>query len=71
MLAMSQTDLEAHSDEAWSYFEKVKAVREFQKLEDWEMSISYYGYDDTERCPCCDLELVEGGSCPECGQTFL
>jgi len=34
MLAMSQTDLEAHSDEAWSYFEKVKAVREFQKLED-------------------------------------
>ena len=34
MLAMTQEELESHSDEAWAYFEKVKAVREFQKLED-------------------------------------
>jgi hypothetical protein len=34
MLAMSRDELQAHSDEAWDYFEKVKAVREFQKIED-------------------------------------
>jgi len=35
------------------------------------MSITEYGYDDTNRCPACDQELVEGGSCPECGETFI
>ena len=34
MLAMTQEQMESHSDEAWAYFEKVKAVREFMKLED-------------------------------------
>ena len=34
MLAMTQQDLKAHRDSAWSYYEKVKAVDEFQRLED-------------------------------------
>ena len=31
---MTREQIESHSDEAWAYFEKVKAVREYIKLED-------------------------------------
>jgi len=31
---MTKEQIESHSDEAWAYFEKVKAVREYIKLED-------------------------------------
>ena len=34
MLAMTQEELKKHRDDAWSYYEKVKAVDEFQRLED-------------------------------------
>jgi len=34
MLAMTPDQLEDHRREAWGYWEKVKAVAEFQKLED-------------------------------------
>ena len=34
LLAMSTEELKAHRDSAWSYYEKVKAVDEFQRLED-------------------------------------
>ena len=33
------------------------------------MSITVYGYDDTERCPACDHELIER-CCMECGDCF-
>ena len=33
------------------------------------MSITEYGYDDTERCPCCSKELIEG-CCMECGECY-
>ena len=33
------------------------------------MSITEYGYDDTERCPCCGIELIEG-CCMECGEVY-
>ena len=34
LLGMTIEEIESHSDEAWAYFEKVKAVREFVKLEE-------------------------------------
>ncbi len=34
MLAMTQEELKKHRDDAWNYYEKVKAVDEFQRLED-------------------------------------
>jgi len=33
------------------------------------MSITEYGYDDTERCPACDRELI-WGCCAECGECY-
>lgn len=33
------------------------------------MSITEYGYDDTERCPACSRELLEG-CCVECGEVY-
>ena len=33
------------------------------------MSITEYGYDDTERCPACSKELFEG-CCLECGEVY-
>ena len=34
MSAMTVEQIESHSDEAWAYFEKVKAVRDYIKIED-------------------------------------
>ena len=33
------------------------------------MSITVYGYDDTERCPACGYELIER-CCMKCGDCF-
>ena len=33
------------------------------------MSITVYGYDDTERCPACCSQLIEM-CCMECGDCF-
>ena len=33
------------------------------------MSITEYGYDDTERCAGCDRELIEM-CCIECGECY-
>ena len=33
------------------------------------MSITEYGYDDTERCPACSRELIEM-CCLECGEVY-
>ena len=34
MSTMTVEQIESHSDEAWAYFEKVKAVRDYIKIED-------------------------------------
>ena len=34
------------------------------------MSITVYGYDDSDRCPACDIQLIED-CCPKCGNCYL
>jgi len=33
------------------------------------MSITEYGYDDTDCCPACSRQLTEG-CCKECGEVY-